>query len=412
MKPTVERKQKANTWKTKLLIAGLGVSLLVALVLALTVSGVSGVGSVQNNAPQTAPAADATSETGPVADADAAPATGAPQHPASGPVAVGVAAPDFELENVRGGKLRLSDLRGKPVLLSFIQVHETRHADQAQETRKQVNFVRSMHAQYATKGLQVILVDAAYIKTGRFSERSPQINFTYDWMLDRNRIITAKGVDEGKVGTIPLLADTPEKRVAEVYGVKIIPTTFLLDGRGVVRQRWDNVVLTHQMAFAIEALVGAPEYREAQAGGASAFPPLDTSPESTPAQSKFHGFGLVRPLSDRIWLVDGGCVWPSNEPFPVNWLVLYERPAALKIRVTARPADGGTGQVLLDKPLERLPQEEASKLLTNLPEFKGEVYFHHGPATLPGPGRYEISAAVYETEGQPLLTGTARIKAK
>lgn len=390
---------------TKPLISLVGVCMLAAL--ALTVYR---VGSGQNSCPQTSSAAEAASQTGSVAGA--APTTGAARQPGSGKAAVGAPAPDFELENVRGGKLKLSDLRGKPVLLSFIQVHETRHADLAQETRRQVNFVRSMHAQYATKGLQVILVDSAYVKTGRFSERSPQINFTYDWMLDRNRIVTAEGVEEGRVGTIPLLADTPEKRVAEAYGVKIIPTTFLIDGRGVVRQRWDNVVLTHQMAFAIEALIGAPEYREAQAGGGSPFPPVDTSPESTPGQSKFHGFGLVRPLSDRIWLVDGGCVWPSNEPFPVNWIVLYDKPAALKIKVTASPAGGGEDQVLVDKPLERLPEAEAKKLLTNFPGLEEEVYFLHGPATLPGPGRYEISAAVYETEGQPLLTGTASIQAR
>jgi len=390
---------------TKPLISVVGVCMLAAL--ALTVYR---VGSGQNSAPPTGSAAEAASQTGSVAGA--APTTGAARQPGSGAIAVGVTGPDFELENVRGGKLRLSDLRGKPVLLSFVQVHETRHADQAKETRKQVNFLRSMHSQYATKGLQVVLVDAAYIKTGQFSERSSQINFTYDWMLDRNRIVTADGVEEGKVGTIPLLADTPQKRVAEAYGVKIIPTTFLIDGRGVITQRWDNVVLTHQMAFAIEALIGPPEYREAQAGGPPAFQPVDTSPESTPGQSKFHGFGLVRPLSDHIWLVDGGCVWPSNEPFPVNWIVLYDRPADLKIKVTASPAKGGEGHVLLDEPLERLPQEEAKELLTNFPDYKGEVYFHHGPARLPSPGRYEISATVYENAGQPLLTGTARIRAE
>jgi len=33
----------------------------------------------------------------------------------------GQLAPDFELEDVEGNRVRLSDLRGKPVLLAFLR---------------------------------------------------------------------------------------------------------------------------------------------------------------------------------------------------------------------------------------------------------------------------------------------------
>ena len=36
-------------------------------------------------------------------------------------IAIGDLAPDFELEDVSGKRVRLSDLRGKPVLLAFLR---------------------------------------------------------------------------------------------------------------------------------------------------------------------------------------------------------------------------------------------------------------------------------------------------
>jgi hypothetical protein len=280
-------------------------------------------------------------------------------------------------------------------LLSFIHAHASADYEKAQGTRAEMNFIKSMYNQYGPKGLRVVFVDAAYIKTGRFTDQGTRINYTYDWVLPKE---------------MPLLADTKAQKIAKLYGVHILPTTLLIGGDGVVTQRWDNLALSQQMAFAIEALVGAPWFRDGQGNQAVNTALLDKSAWSTPAQTKFHGFGPARPLSGNIWLVDQGMKWSTKAPFPVSWVVLYNNKVDPRIKVTARNVDTGATFALLDKALEFIPASEGKVLLTNFPNTRMKVYKIDARMELKTPGKYEISANIYDkNEDKPLLSGTARI---
>lgn len=39
-------------------------------------------------------------------------------------------------------------------------------------------------------------------------------------------------------------------------------------------------------------------------------------------QAKFAGLGLARPLSEELWVVDGGQSWETAVNFPVQWVLL------------------------------------------------------------------------------------------
>jgi peroxiredoxin len=308
---------------------------------------------------------------------------------------VGSKAPDFELDNVLGGMVKLSQFRRYTVLLSFIQVHSTIDMDDAKDTRSQLTFLKSMNAQYGSKGLRVILVDAAYIKHKK-NDSSTKINFTYDWMLKN----------------IPLLSDTDSTRVARIYNVEKLPTTLLINKDGLVTQRWDGLALTSQLASGIEALVGGPDYRKND-GSNDTITSLDTSPWSTPAQAKFPGYLPARQFSDNIWAIDGGRMWSGRGQFPVTWIVL-NKSGKLTIKVTAKNIQTGkTVTILGNQKLKMLPESDANTLLTNFPNIKSSVYKIDTLVALPGTGKMELEATVYE-EGKetPILAGKAKVVSK
>ena len=170
--------------------------------------------------------------------------TGSRTKPAN-TIGIGSKAPDFELKASTKGKIKLTDLKGKTLLLSFINPHPTSKADMFQATRSQITFLKSMKTQYGDKGLRIILVDGTYRANKSDNSNTNQINFTYD----------------NELGDIPLLLDQKSINVAGKYGVDILPTTFLISKNGIIIQRWENAALTSQLAFAIEGQTGQIHFR-------------------------------------------------------------------------------------------------------------------------------------------------------
>jgi peroxiredoxin len=149
----------------------------------------------------------------------------------------GSQAPDFTLEAVRGESYRLRDFQDKAVLLSFINT-EAMAMETPERSRSQVVFLKSMLEQYRSKGLVVLLVDTAHLRSGKHSTHDNLINFTYDWQLD----------------TIPVFVD-PNGMMARLYGISGTPTTFLIGADGVIQQRWDDMATVPQLAYAIKAQI-------------------------------------------------------------------------------------------------------------------------------------------------------------
>lgn len=126
--------------------------------------------------------------------------------------------------------------RGHAVLVSFLDTQAQARVGN-DPSRAQIPFLKSMATQNAAAGLRTIIVD-----TGGAS-RDALVNFAYDWAVPRS---------------IAVVGD-PRGSVARAYGVKSVPTTFLVDRRGTVRRRWVGFAAAAQLDFAVRPLVGRRE---------------------------------------------------------------------------------------------------------------------------------------------------------
>jgi len=122
-------------------------------------------------------------------------------------------APDFELPNLSGGKLRLSSLRGKTVILNFW-----------------------------SKSCPPCLEEMPSLaKLGHAIAKNPKVVLI--------TITTDESAEDAKNTLKSLLADDvpfevlldPEgKVVADVFGSKLYPETWIIDAEGVIRARVDG----------------------------------------------------------------------------------------------------------------------------------------------------------------------------
>lgn len=120
-------------------------------------------------------------------------------------VAVGKPAPAFELRNLRGERLSLADLRGRPAVINF-------WASWCTECEKEHPYLMQAHKRW---GERVAFVGVVF----QDSERNIR------------RFLVERGEDPER--TYPNLMD-PASRTAIDYGVYGVPETFFLDRRGVV----------------------------------------------------------------------------------------------------------------------------------------------------------------------------------
>ncbi len=118
-------------------------------------------------------------------------------------IRAGRPAPDFELQALDGQTLRLSDFRGRPVLLSF-------WATFCPQCARQLPLVAAAETQYADFDLAVLAVS---------SGQSPDHVRRY---LERRKL------------SLRVLID-PDKAVYRAYRVVGLPTTLWIDRQGIVR---------------------------------------------------------------------------------------------------------------------------------------------------------------------------------
>jgi hypothetical protein len=150
----------------------------------------------------------------------------------------GMPAPALAGSAVRGGEVSLERLRGRVVLVSFLNSRAEATAE-GDPSRAQIVFLRSMQRQHERFGLRVIVVDAAELAGARRPSRNDLVNYTYDWNLDP---------------AIAVLGD--DGADARRFAVDDAPTTFLIDSDGVVQRRWDGFVPAAQLDLSIRRLEG------------------------------------------------------------------------------------------------------------------------------------------------------------
>ena len=133
---------------------------------------------------------------------DAGPSTNQTSNVTEG-INVGTRAIDFQLQTLDGKTVKLSDFRGKPVLLNF-------WATWCGPCRFEMPFLQQINDSYSAKGLVLLAIDIA--------EDSTTVQ---KFMTDLNLSLT-----------VPM--DTTAK-VAKSYGITAIPSTFLIDKDGIIR---------------------------------------------------------------------------------------------------------------------------------------------------------------------------------
>ncbi|MFO1114192.1 MAG: peroxiredoxin [Beijerinckiaceae bacterium] len=151
----------------------------------------------------------------------------------SADLAVGSKAPDFHLDRDGGGRAKLADYKGRKLVLYFYPKDDTSGC-----TQEAIDF-NGLRKQFEKAGADVVGV-------------SP------DGAKKHDRFKAKHGLE------IALLADE-EKKVLEAYGVwkeksmygrkymGVERTTFLIDGKGVIRAIWPKVKVAGHAAEVLAA---------------------------------------------------------------------------------------------------------------------------------------------------------------
>ena len=123
-----------------------------------------------------------------------------------GMVKQGKAAPNFQLRDMEGRMVALSDLRGKVVLLNF-------WATWCGPCRVEMPAMEQLYRAYPRKDFEILAVST-----------------------DPQGVAVTRPFQQENHLTFPILHDA-EYRVGLTYGARSLPMTFMVDRQGVVRQQ-------------------------------------------------------------------------------------------------------------------------------------------------------------------------------
>jgi len=126
--------------------------------------------------------------------------------PAAGVPGIGEPAPRFELKDLSGKVVRLTDFSGKVVLIDFWATYCLPCHEAIPEFRK-------LHDEFKADGFEVVGISVdAY--TGNVPDFVREYKIQYPVVLD------------------------PKQETAQSFGFSQLPTTFLVDRAGRIRRKW------------------------------------------------------------------------------------------------------------------------------------------------------------------------------
>lgn len=118
----------------------------------------------------------------------------------------GFLAPDFELQDGQGNTVRLSDLRGQPVLVNF-------WASWCPPCQAEMPAMQAVHERYAEEGFVILAVNA----TAQDREAAA-VDFA-----------TSRGL------TFPILFDRSGE-ASRLYETRALPSSFFIDSQGIIQE--------------------------------------------------------------------------------------------------------------------------------------------------------------------------------
>jgi peroxiredoxin len=162
-------------------------------------------------------------------------ATIEPQPPQPSPSPALFPAPDFALPTLSGESIRLSDLRGKAVLLNF-------WATWCVPCRTEMPTMEALYQAYRDRGLAVVGINLDMLSTAGVETFVKEVTVTFPIVLD------------------------PSWSTARAYGVFGLPTTYLIDRQGnvVVREMGERDWTDGVSQMAVKGLLHAPDTAERQ----------------------------------------------------------------------------------------------------------------------------------------------------
>ncbi|GIN94436.1 thiol-disulfide oxidoreductase ResA [Siminovitchia terrae] len=119
-----------------------------------------------------------------------------------GQMAVGDKAPDFNLIDMNGNKHKLSDYKGKGVFLNF-------WGTWCKPCEREMPYMNNQYQVYKDQGVEILAVNVG----------EPEFAI--------NKFVQKHGLD------FPILKDT-NKDVLNLYKIKPLPTTILIDSEGIM----------------------------------------------------------------------------------------------------------------------------------------------------------------------------------
>ena len=131
---------------------------------------------------------------------------------AARPPLVGSPAPEIVLKDLQGRDVKLSDLRGKIVLVNF-------WATWCKPCKEEMPAMQASYDKLRDKGFVVLAVNELE-DTARVAEHIRTHGHTFEVVMDHNN------------------------QVANSYGVVGLPASFLIDPQGIVRERISGSLLT------------------------------------------------------------------------------------------------------------------------------------------------------------------------
>lgn len=133
---------------------------------------------------------------------------------------VGQLAPDFTLTDLEGEPVKLSDLRGRAVLLNF-------WASWCPPCRAEMPDLQEAHEKYSD-GIRILAVNIQ-------EDKEAVKNFVQEFGL-----------------TFTVLLDS-DGSVARTYRIAAIPTSFFIDRNGIIRLRWVGALSKQALEAGIRA---------------------------------------------------------------------------------------------------------------------------------------------------------------